>query len=352
MPGRRSFWRRPRSSSPRSLGGCDSDGDSGPDRRPHRLPGAVPRLRGRAALGRRAPVPRPRRAPRGNGAERRGHRDRGRRSAGRARSRLPGDRRAHGLHRGGPAAARDGARRRGRRRRVGGDARPRAAVSRCAVREHVLGRAGGHLAPSRPRTSSASRPTYAQQAAGLGAYAYRELGWRRAAVVAGDQPSGWARRGRIHRRVLRARWTGRRRRRTARCSRAGPIVVARSLAAKPDGVATFLNFLDDPATVLELVGVGARRSAATPRLGSDPRGPRAPAGARRQARRRRRHDVAPVGSRVAPSSRDYRRRYRAAFPGLPAFLARPVHGARVPQRRRGDPQTRSSESIRQTSARG
>ena len=35
-------------------------------------------------------------------------------------------------------------------------------------------------------------PDYAQQVAGLGTYAYRTLGWRRAAVLAGGQTSGWA----------------------------------------------------------------------------------------------------------------------------------------------------------------
>jgi branched-chain amino acid transport system substrate-binding protein len=34
-------------------------------------------------------------------------------------------------------------------------------------------------------------PDYGQQAAGLGEHAYRTLGWRRVAVVAGDSASGW-----------------------------------------------------------------------------------------------------------------------------------------------------------------
>ena len=140
-------------------------------------------------------------------------------------------------------------RRRDRRRRVGGDARPRAPVSRCAVREHGLGRPGGHLAPPggeplplHTRLTRSRRP-------GSGRTPTGELGWRRAAVVAGDQPSGWtgaaaftaefcALGGQVVTTSYRSMFTGR------------PDVVARSLAAKPDGVATFLNFLDDPATVL------------------------------------------------------------------------------------------------------
>lgn len=162
-------------------------------------------------------------------------------------------------------------------------------------------------------------PDYAQQAAGLGAYAYRELGWRRAAVVGGDQPPGWdgaaaftaefcALGGRIVRESFRSFYDGR------------PDVVAQALAARPDGVAAFLTGLDDQSAVVRglVAGLGDPRrvlvSAATmedvdmlsrfgPRL------------------------AGMVGttwlSSAEPSSvlRDYRRRYRAAFPGFPPFLA-------------------------------
>ena len=162
-------------------------------------------------------------------------------------------------------------------------------------------------------------PDYAQQAAGLGAYAYRELGWRRAAVVAGDQSSGWggaaaftaefcALGGRIVRESFRSIFTGR------------PDVVARTLAAEPDGVAAFLNFLDDPATVVGGLATGlgdSRRLVVWAPTLEDATllqqlGPRIDG---------------VVGTtwlpytEPSPALRDYRRRYRAAFPGLPAFLA-------------------------------
>jgi branched-chain amino acid transport system substrate-binding protein len=56
-------------------------------------------------------------------------------------------------------------------------------------------------ATSGPREVTLRRPVpnlfrvagdFSQAAAGLGTYAYRELGWRRAAVVADDLPAGWA----------------------------------------------------------------------------------------------------------------------------------------------------------------
>ena len=336
MPGRRSVLATSLVVLAALLGGCDSDRARGPDRRPHRLSGAVPWLRGRTALRRRAPVPRARRAPRGNGAERRGHRDRGRRSAGRARSRLPGDRRAHRVHRGGPTAPRDRARRRGRRRRVGGDARPRAPVSRCAVREHGLGRAGDHLAPAggEPRALHTRLRPAGGRARGIRLQAARlapRCRRRRRTAVRLDGRCG------LHRRVLRARWTGRGD--VVPLGVHGPARCGRTLARREARRRRDVPQLPRrPRDRVELVGVGARRPAATPRLGSDPRGPGAPAGARRQARRRGRHHVAPVGSRVARPPR--------LSPSVPHRVPRParvprrpVHGARVPQRRRGDPQS-------------
>ena len=87
-------------------------------------------------------------------------------------------------------------------------------------------------------------PDYAQQEAGLGAYAYHVLGWRRASIVAGDGNPGWAGAAAF----------------TAEfCSLGGTVVatayagsgdeseaVARALAARPDGVATFLTAFDEP----------------------------------------------------------------------------------------------------------
>jgi len=162
-------------------------------------------------------------------------------------------------------------------------------------------------------------PDFAQQAAGLGAYAYRQLGWRRAAVVAGEQPSGWAGAaaftaefcalgGQVVTTSYRSVFTGR------------PDVVARSLAANPDGVATFLNFLDDPATVLSSLASeldDPRRLLVWAPILEDP--------ALLQALGAKLDGV--VGTTWLPSAaespvlRDYRRRYRTGFPGLPAFLA-------------------------------
>ena len=91
-------------------------------------------------------------------------------------------------------------------------------------------------------------PDHAQQAAGLGTYAYRELGWRRAGVVAGDQPAGWAGAAAFTASSAPS-GDGWSRRPTARSSPAGPTSSC-TLGAKPDGVAAFLHFLDDPATIL------------------------------------------------------------------------------------------------------
>lgn len=97
-------------------------------------------------------------------------------------------------------------------------------------------------------------PDYAQQAAGLGAYAYRTLGWRRAAIVGGDGAPGWdgaaaftaefcALGGKVVREVYFSPFF------------VDPKLTTRALAVKPDGVATFLSALDQPAKILgELVG--------------------------------------------------------------------------------------------------
>ena len=47
------------------------------------------------------------------------------------------------------------------------------------------------LHDARP-TSTASPPTRTSASAGLGAYAYHELGWRRAALVLDESSQGWA----------------------------------------------------------------------------------------------------------------------------------------------------------------
>jgi branched-chain amino acid transport system substrate-binding protein len=161
-------------------------------------------------------------------------------------------------------------------------------------------------------------PDHGQQAAGLGAYAYRVLGWRRAAVAAGDVPSGWAGAaaftaefcalgGVVVTTNYRSMFTGK------------PDVVARSLAARPDGVAAFLAFLDDPAANL---GALATRLGDSTRLlvwGQNLEDP-----ALLQALGAKLDGV--VGTTWLPSTppspilRDYRARHRAAYPGLPPFF--------------------------------
>ena len=161
-------------------------------------------------------------------------------------------------------------------------------------------------------------PDYAQLEAGLGAYAFNELGWRRAAVVAGDQPSGWtgaaaftaefcALGGRVVATTYRSTFTGK------------PDVVARALVTRPDGVATFLNFLDGPGKIL---------GSLVSRLDDPGRllvwSQTLEDAALMQALGRRLDGV--VGTTWLPSSApsavltDYRNRWHAAFPGLPTFI--------------------------------
>ena len=159
-------------------------------------------------------------------------------------------------------------------------------------------------------------PDYAQQVAGLGSYAYRDLGWRRAAVVAGDGPPGWAGAaafaaefcalgGKVVTTAYRSPFTGK------------PDVVTRSLAVGPDGVAAFLGFLDDPVAVLAPLATrlgDSRRLLVSGLFMEDPAlmkilGPGLDG---------------VVGTTWLPSAppspvlRDYRRRYKAAYPGVPA----------------------------------
>ena len=158
-------------------------------------------------------------------------------------------------------------------------------------------------------------PDYAQREAGLGAYAYHQLGWRRAAVVADYANPGWAGAAAF----------------TAEfCALGGHVVttvyagtqdrVARALAMQPDGIATFCRIhrpREDPRLA----------RLATPR-------PSPLAGVERRTSRTRqlmqtigRRLDGVVGSTWLPSSppspvlRDYRRRWRVAFPGLPAAFA-------------------------------
>ena len=78
---------------------------------------------------------------------------------------------------------------------VGGNGPCRSATSRGCTRTCRSWRRSGtsrrSRCGSRRPTSTASRPTTGSSMAGLGAYAYRDLGWRRASVLAGDsRPAG------------------------------------------------------------------------------------------------------------------------------------------------------------------
>ena len=162
-------------------------------------------------------------------------------------------------------------------------------------------------------------PDFGQQAAGLGAYAFRVLGWRRAAVLAGDGPAGWdaasaftaefcAVGGEVVRQVYRHWWAPQRG------------LVASTLAGSPDGVASFLTFFDEPVGVFsellrelddprrqlllwsQTLEDGLTLSALAPKLEGVVTTSWLPAG--------------PAGDAL----RDYRAAYRRAFPAIPAGI--------------------------------
>ena len=156
-------------------------------------------------------------------------------------------------------------------------------------------------------------PGFVQEAAGLGFYANRRLGWRRAAVLVEDDEEGWqeaaaftaefcAGGGRIVRKL------------------AFPIDVspaaARDLARRVDGVAVFSAGVTDPAVLLPPLrrAIGPRRLIVGLGIASDPRAGRFLPGVVSPER------VAPPPSR----SRSFGARLRTAFPGLPASAARTV----------------------------
>jgi len=162
-------------------------------------------------------------------------------------------------------------------------------------------------------------PDYAQQEAGLGAYAYHVLGWRRASIVAGDDNPGWAGAAAF----------------TAEfCSLGGIVVataytgptdvVARALASRPDGVVTFLIPLDDQVTILRSLAAkldGPHRLLLWGQSLLDP-ALLGTLGARLDG-------VVTTtwlpSSSPRPELRDFRRRWHAAFPGIPvAFGDGPV----------------------------
>jgi branched-chain amino acid transport system substrate-binding protein len=161
-------------------------------------------------------------------------------------------------------------------------------------------------------------PDYAQQEAGLGAYAYHVLGWRRASVLAEDANPGWAGAAAF----------------TAEfCSLGGDVVttaytspptdvVTRALAARPDGVVTFLTPFDDQVPILASLAakLGSERSRRLLLWSQSFLDPTllGKLGARL--------DGVVVttwlpSSRPSPVLLDFRRRWKAAFPGIPGFLA-------------------------------
>jgi branched-chain amino acid transport system substrate-binding protein len=162
-------------------------------------------------------------------------------------------------------------------------------------------------------------PDYAQDAAGLGAYAYRKLGWRRAAIVAADWSPAWdgaaaftaefcALGGDIVETAYRSPFTGK------------PDVVARALAARPDGVAAFLTGFDDHTRILGALATklgDPHRLVTWNQSAEDPAllkaiGPKL--------------DGVVVTTSVPPTPplpilRAHRALYRTSFPGLPAWFA-------------------------------
>jgi ABC-type branched-subunit amino acid transport system substrate-binding protein len=160
-------------------------------------------------------------------------------------------------------------------------------------------------------------PDYAQQEAGLGAYAYNALGWRRASIVAADDNPGWAGAAAFTAEFCALGGT------VAETAYAGssgqPEAVSRALAARPDGVATFLSVIDgQDAILLPLVAKldNPRRLLLWGQSFVDPT---------LLGRLGARLDGV-VSTTWLPSSppstalRDFRRRWHAAFPGLPVAL--------------------------------
>src|SRR5262245_15163639 len=164
-------------------------------------------------------------------------------------------------------------------------------------------------------------PDFGQMVAGLGAYAYNELGWRRATILAGDQPGGWgpaaaftaefcALGGTIDREVLRDPYAPRPPAELAKAARVpgsdGIAVLLTLFDAVTPVTGALLDKLDDPARRLVLSDQALYDPGFLPTLG-------------------RRLDRVALTARVpaGPPSRalaDYAKRFRAAFPRLgPGF---------------------------------
>src|SRR5262245_12762766 len=92
---------------------------------------------------------------------------------------------------------------------------------------------------------------WGQEAAGLGAYAYKKLGWRRASILAGDEPAGWgssaafvaefcALGGKVDAEIYRSPYE----------PETNRVLASRALAAGSDGVASFLTNFDSATGVV------------------------------------------------------------------------------------------------------
>jgi ABC-type branched-subunit amino acid transport system substrate-binding protein len=152
------------------------------------------------------------------------------------------------------------------------------------------------------------RPSYAQQAAGLGIYAYRNLGWRTATLLVEDDEEGWAESAAFTAEFCAVGGTVERR-------LGFPLALrpraARRLANRVDGIAVFAAGVTDPAVLLPTIrdSFGGRRLIVGLGISSDPR-----------AARLLRGVVSPMI--VPPPRPAFAHRLTAAFPGLAAGAAR------------------------------
>jgi hypothetical protein len=175
------------------------------------------------------------------------------------------------------------------------------------------------------------RPSYAQQAAGLGTYAYHRLGWRSAAVLVEDDEVGWDESAAFAAEFCAAGGTVEQR---LGFPLASTRQDARRLAGRVDGVAVFAVGFTDPAVLLPTLraAFGGKRLIVGREMSSDPR-----------AAGRLRDVVTPAvvpapGKALAP-------RLHAAFPDLPTRTALSGFGFTV------DFDT-SVEAVLQAAARG
>jgi ABC-type branched-subunit amino acid transport system substrate-binding protein len=175
----------------------------------------------------------------------------------------------------------------------------------------VAASSGPHEVTLRRQTTNLFRirPSFVQQAAGLGFYAFERLGWRSAALLVEDDEVGWdeaaaftaefcAAGGRVHRRLE------------------FPIAMApasaRLLAAKDDGVVVFSAGVTDPALLLPPLraAFGADRILVGLGVATDPRAGHLKDGI-----------VSPARVPPPSASRTFAARLHADFPGLPASAA-------------------------------